>query len=99
MQSRGKIAAMLASRAEAKERKPAQTTDEDIKASIEAAEGDFKETEEEKKTISYREIDPDMEKKWLEHMARVKAIQGRKVRDKKAYDRFQQELTKQEKGW
>ncbi len=96
MQSRGKIAAMLASRAEAKDRKPAQTTDEDIKASIEAAEGDFKETEEEKKTISVREIDPDMKD---ESKIRQKHIKLRMIRERKAKDKYEYDKMKKEKGW
>ena len=79
MQNRSKLAAMIASR------KPA-SQDEIDKANIEAAESDFKDTDEEKKTISVRDIDPDAEKKFRVHIFRQQAIKAKKEYDKKRYE-------------
>lgn len=74
----------------AKKRGIAQS-DEELKANIEAAEGDFEETNEEKKTISVREIDPEAEKEWKRHIARSKAIKAKKEYDKKKYEELMRE--------
>lgn len=77
-----------------KKRNPAMS-DEEIKASSDAAAADFKEeVDPNKPTISYREIDPNFEQKLRERDIKLRMLRERKAKDKLEYDRM-----KKEKGW
>lgn len=65
-------------------RKPAMS-EEELAANIAAAESDYSETDEEKKTIAVREIDPAKVQE-IEKMLKLKrALRNRKEYDKKKY--------------
>lgn len=71
-------------KAMASKRKPAMT-EEEIEASKAAAESDFAETDEAKKTISVQEIDPEKVKEIEKMIKRKEALRKRKEYDKKKY--------------
>ena len=70
-----------------KSRKPAMS-DEELSANIEAAEEDFEDTEEDKKTISYREIDPERVKQIEKELEIRKYKALRREKDKAKYDKM-----------
>lgn len=69
----------------ASKRKPAMS-EEEIEASKAVAESDFAETDEEKKTISVQEIDPEKVKEIEKMIKRKEALRKIKEYNKKKYE-------------
>lgn len=70
-----------------KSRKPAMS-DEEMAANLEAAEGDFADTDNGKKTISVQEIDPEKVKR-IERELEIRKLKAlRREKDKAKYDKM-----------